>query len=87
MTAASDNLAVRPRDCIWRRPMQQFSSKMRDRMHRTGKRTAISAPLAIAMVLTAASGVSAQLADDGTNGMAINNDITRPIHRLDYFLE
>jgi hypothetical protein len=39
------------------------------------------------MALTVASGASAQQAVNGTNETSINNDITRPIHRLDYFLE
>lgn len=43
--------------------------------------------LLMAMALTAASGVSAQQAVDGANDAPINNDITKPIHRLDFFLE
>ena len=41
----------------------------------------------MAIGLIASSGAFAQQAADGTGDSSINNDITRPIHRLDYFLE
>src|SRR4051794_27334427 len=41
----------------------------------------------MAITLTAAHGASAQQAADDTGETRINNDITKPIHRLDYFLE
>jgi hypothetical protein len=42
--------------------------------------------LVMVMALTAACGASAQQTTDAGN-TTINNDITKPIHRLDYFLE
>jgi hypothetical protein len=39
------------------------------------------------MSLAATSSVSAQQAVNGADETPINNDITKPIHRLDFFLE
>jgi hypothetical protein len=44
-------------------------------------------PFVIAVALTSASGASAQQAPDGATEARINNDISNPIHRLDFFLE
>jgi len=52
-------------------------------MHRTTKGRARLALLAIALIPTSVRSAAAQQAVDGS----INNDITKPIHRLDYFLE
>jgi hypothetical protein len=44
-------------------------------------------PVLLMAVLLSASNVSAQQTVIGTDNTAINNDITKPIHRLDFFLE
>ena len=55
-------------------------------MHRSGRRVR-SVLLLTVMASTVASGASAQQTVEGTNETSINNDITKPIHRLDYFME
>ena len=56
-------------------------------MDATRATRATSALFWILIAFTVASRASAQQAVDGTSGTSINNDITKPIHRLDYFLE
>ncbi len=56
-------------------------------MRSTAGRKLISLFLVLVIALIATRAASAQQAADGADGASINNDISKPIHRLDYFLE